>query len=137
MGMVKTKEDFFMGKFIVKTTKSGNFRFNLLATNGQVIATSQNYKSQKTCEEGIASVKNNALAHVEDQTVEGYEVLTHPKYELYQDNAGEYRFRLKAKNGQIIATGEGYASKANCQNGIASIGKNAPEAPVIVEEVEE
>jgi len=134
MDIAKDKEDIFMGKFIVKTTKSGNFRFNLLATNGQVIATSQNYKSQKTCEEGIASVKSNALAHVEDQTVEGYEVLTHPKYELYQDNAGEFRFRLKAKNGQIIVTGEGYASKANCQNGIASIGKNAPEAPVIVEE---
>ena len=133
-GIAKDKEDNVMGKFIVKTTASGAFKFNLLATNGQVIATSQNYKSLKTCEAGIASVKTNALAHVEDQTVEGYEVLTHPKYELYQDNAGEFRFRLKAKNGQIIATGEGYVNKANCQNGIASIGKNAPEAPVIVEE---
>ena len=123
-----------MGKFVVKTTKSGAYKFDLLATNGQVIATSQSYKSQKTCKEGIASVKVNALAHVEDQTVEGYEVLKHPKYELYQDKAGEYRFRLKAKNGQIIAVGEGYVNKANCQNGIASIGKNAPEAPVIVEE---
>lgn len=123
-----------MGKFVVKTTKSGAFKFDLLATNGQVIASSQSYKSQKTCEAGIASVKVNALVHVEDQTVEGYEVLKHPKYELYQDKAGEYRFRLKAKNGQIIAVGEGYASKANCQNGIASIGKNAPEASVIVEE---
>lgn len=123
-----------MGKFVVKTTKSGAYKFDLLATNGQVIATSQSYKSQKTCEAGIVSVKVNALAHVEDQTVEGYEVLKHPKYELYQDKAGEYRFRLKAKNGQIIAVGEGYVNKANCQNGIASIGKNAPEAPVIVEE---
>lgn len=125
-----------MGKFIVKTTKSGNFRFNLLATNGQVVATSQNYKSQKTCEAGVASVKVNALAHVEDQTVEGYEVLKHPKFELYQDNAGEFRFRLKASNGQIIASGEGYATKASCENGIASVGKNAPEAAVIVEEAE-
>ena len=123
-----------MGKFVVKTTKSGDYKFNLLATNGQVIATSQSYSSLKSCEAGVESVKNNALAHVEDQTVEGYETLTHPKYELYQDKAGEFRFRLKAKNGEIIATGEGYVSKANCQNGIASIGKNAPEAPVIVEE---
>lgn len=133
-GIAKDEEDNIMGKFIVKTTKSGAYRFNLLATNGQVIATSQNYKSQATCEAGVASVKANALAHVEDQTVEGFEVLKHPKYELYQDNAGEFRFRLKASNGQIIATGEGYANKVNCQNGIASIGKNAPEAPVIVEE---
>ena len=123
-----------MGKFIVKTTKSGEFKFNLLATNGQVIATSQSYSSQKACEAGIESVKNNALAHVEDQTVEEFEVLTHPKYEMYKDKAGEFRFRLKARNGEIIATGEGYASKANCKNGIASIGKNAPEATVIVEE---
>ncbi len=123
-----------MGKFVVKTTKSGDYKFNLLATNGQVIATSQGYSSQKACEAGIESVKANALAHVEDQTVEGYETLTHPKYELYKDKAGEFRFRLKARNGEIIVTGEGYASKANCQNGIASIGKNAPEAAVIVEE---
>ena len=123
-----------MGKFIVKTNKSGDYKFNLLATNGQVIATSQGYSSLKACEGGIESVKANALAHVEDQTVEGYEVLTHPKYELYKDKAGEFRFRLKARNGEIIVTGEGYTTKANCQNGIASIGKNAPEAPVIVEE---
>ena len=123
-----------MGKFIVKTTNSGDFKFNLLATNGQVIATSQGYSSMKACESGIESVRNNALAHIEDQTVEGFEALTHPKYELYKDKAGQFRFRLKARNGEIIATGEGYVSKANCKKGIASIGKNAPEAPVIVEE---
>ena len=122
-----------MGQFVIKTTKSGDYKFNLLATNGQVIAASQSYSSQKACEAGVESVKTNALAHVEDQTVEGYETLTHPKYELYKDKAGEFRFRLKARNGEIIVTGEGYASKANCQNGIASIGKNTPEAAVIVE----
>ena len=76
----------------------------------------------------------NAQVHVEDQTVEGYDLLLHPKYELYQDRSGEYRFRLKARNGEIIACEEGYASKAGCEKGIASIGKNAPEAAVIVEE---
>ncbi|MBQ2015857.1 MAG: YegP family protein [Clostridia bacterium] len=53
---------------------------------------------------------------------------------MYTDKAGEFRFRLKAKNGEIIATGEGYASKAGCKNGIESIRKNAPDAPVVVEE---
>ena len=56
----------------------------------------------------------------------------HPKYEVYTDKAGEFRFRLKAKNGEIIATSEGYKAKASAMNGIASIGRNAPDAKVEV-----
>jgi uncharacterized protein YegP (UPF0339 family) len=50
------------------------------------------------------------------------------KFEVYQDKRGEYRFRLKASNGQTIATGEGYKTKKSCLNGIESIRKNAPDA---------
>ena len=50
------------------------------------------------------------------------------KFEVYQDKRGEYRFRLKAGNGQVIATGEGYTTKKACMNGIESIRKNAPGA---------
>jgi uncharacterized protein len=53
------------------------------------------------------------------------------KFELYKDKAGEYRFRLKASNGQVIATGEGYSSKAGALNGIESIKTNAPGAEVV------
>ncbi|HKL11557.1 MAG TPA: YegP family protein [Clostridia bacterium] len=53
------------------------------------------------------------------------------KFEVYKDAKGEYRFRLKASNGQVIATGEGYKTKASCMNGIESIKKNAPEAKVV------
>jgi uncharacterized protein YegP (UPF0339 family) len=53
------------------------------------------------------------------------------KFEVYQDKAGEYRFRLKAPNGEVIATGEGYASKASCMNGIQSVIKNAPKAKIV------
>ena len=121
-----------MGKFIVKTTASGAYRFNLLATNGQVIAVSENYSSLDSCLNGIESVRKNAVAaKLEDQTVAGYEQQTHPKFEVYVDKAGEFRFRLKARNGEIIATGEGYKAKASCLNGIDSIGRNAPEAPVV------
>ena len=81
---------------------------------------------------GIESVRNNCAAVVEDQTVENFEVKKHPKYEVYTDKAGEFRFRLKAKNGEIIATSEGYKAKASAMNGIASIGKNAPDAKVEV-----
>ena len=54
------------------------------------------------------------------------------KFELYADAKGEYRWRLKASNGQTIATGgEGYASKANAKAGIESVRKNAPEAEIV------
>ena len=121
-------------KFEIKQTKNGGYRFNLIATNGQVIATSENYSSLDSCKNGVESVRKNCAAHVEDQTKEGFEALTHPKYEVYKDKAGEFRFRLKAKNGEIIATGEGYKAKASCLNGIDSIGRNAPEATVEVVE---
>ena len=123
-----------MGKFVITTTKSGEFTFTLKATNGQVILTaSESYSSEDGVKGGIESVQKNALAHVEDQTVENFETLTHPKYEVYQDKAGEYRFRLKAKNGQNIGKSEGYNTKASCLNGIESVGKNAPEAEIIAE----
>ena len=121
-----------MGKFVIKTMKNGEFTFALKATNGQVILEAgEGFKTVATCKNSIESVKKNALAHVEDQTVEGFETLTHPKYEVYQDKAGEFRFRLKARNGEIIATGEGYKAKASCLNGIDSIRRNAPDAEIV------
>ena len=123
-----------MGKFVVKQTKNG-FVFNLKAGNGEIIATSQTYSGEDACMNGIESVRKNAeLAKLEDQTVENVETVTNPKFEVYLDKRGEYRFRLKARNGEIIATGEGYKAKASCLNGIDSIRRNAPESPVVKEE---
>ncbi len=117
-----------MGKFIVKTVKTG-FTFNLLATNGQVIANSEVYTTKPACMNGVESVKKNApIAGLEDQTEGGS--ATNPKFELYADKAGEFRFRLKARNGEIIAVSEGYKAKTSCLNGIESVRKNAPDAPV-------
>ena len=113
-----------MGKFVLKQTATG-FKFDLKATNGQVIATSEVYTTEAACKNGIESVKNNCVGGVEDQTVENFETVKHPKFEVYTDKAGEFRFRLKATNGQIIATGEGYKSKSGCMNGIESVKKNA------------
>ncbi len=119
-----------MSKFVVREVPSG-VKFDLKHTNGQVIATSEIYKTKASCLKGVASVKKNAAAaKVEDQTKEGYETVTHPKFEMYKDKAGEFRFRLKARNGEIIATSEGYTTKAACENGIESVQKNAPEADV-------
>lgn len=121
-------------KFEIKQTKSGAYRFNLIATNGQVIATSESYSTLDSCKNGVESVRKNCAAHVEDQTKEGFEALTHPKYEVYQDKAGEFRFRLKATNGQVIAVSEGYKAKASCEDGIESVKKNAVDAPIVEQE---
>ena len=120
-----------MGKFVIKTVASG-IKFDLKAGNGEVIATSEVYTSKSACENGIESVRKNApVAAIEDQTIEGFATEKNPKFEVYKDNNGEYRFRLKATNGQIIATGEGYAAKASCLNGVESVRRNAPDAPVV------
>ena len=123
------------GKFVIITAKNGEFTFNLKASNGEVILTaSETYTTMSACENGIASVKKNSGVLIEDQT--RGEEQNCPKYELYKDKAGEFRFRLKASNGEIIGKSEGYKAKASAKKGIASIAKNAPEAPIVVIEPE-
>ena len=123
-----------MGKFVIKQAKTG-FMFNLKAGNGEVIATSETYTTLDACKNGVASVQKNApIAAIEDQTVKDFETQKNPKFEVYADKRGEFRFRLKAANGQIVAVGEGYKAKASCLNGIASIIKNAPDAAIVTEE---
>ena len=123
------------GKFVVVTAKNGEFTFNLKASNGEIILTaSETYPTMSACENGIESVKKNAAVSIEDQT--RGESQKHPKYELYKDKAGEFRFRLKSANGEIIGKSESYKAKASAKKGIASIAKNAPDAPVVVIEPE-
>ncbi len=122
-----------MGKFVIRETSTG-VKFDLKAGNGEVIATSEVYTTEAACQNGIASVQKNApVANVENQTVEGYAEEKHPKFEVYTDKAGEYRFRLKATNGQIIAVSEGYKALAGCMNGIESVKKNAVDAEIVKE----
>ncbi len=121
-----------MGKFTIKATKKG-FTFNLKAVNGEVIAVgSEVYTTLTSAKNGIASVSKNApIANLEDQTINGAEEQKNPKFEIYKDKAGQFRFRLKAKNGEIIACSEGYVKKDSCKKGIASVRRNALDAPVI------
>lgn len=119
-----------MGKFVIRKTNTG-IKFDLKATNGEVIATSEVYKTEASCRKGIASVQRNApVAAVENQTVKDFAKEKHPKFEVYTDKAGEYRFRLKATNGQIIAVGEGYKALASCLKGIESVRKNASNSKI-------
>ena len=123
-----------MGKFVVRTVKTG-IMFNLKAGNGETIATSEIYTTEAACLKGIASVVKNApVAPVENQTVEGFQTEKCPKFEVYKDKAGEFRYRLKATNGQIIAVSESYKALASCLNGVESVRKNAAENNIVKEE---
>ena len=123
-----------MGKYVIKPAKSGGFSFSLKAGNGEVIGTSEVYTTLDAAKNGCASVGKNALkANLEDQTVEGFEQPKHPKFQIYLDKAGEFRFRLLASNGENVLRSEGYTTKAGCKNGISSVVRNA-ESDVTVQE---
>lgn len=105
-----------MGKFVITTDKAGEFRFNLKATNGQVVLTSEGYKAKPSCLSGIESVKKNSALDerfVRKQTTTGH------------------KFDLKSSNGQVVGSSEVYKTIASMENGIASVKKNAAIATTV------
>ena len=108
-----------MGKFVISLRKNGEFQFNLLATNGQVILSSEGYTTKTACLNGVESVKKNAA--------------NPDRFEVKVAKNGKPFFNLKASNGQVIGSSQMYSSEATMKNGIASVAKNAPDAPVIEE----
>lgn len=119
-----------MGRFLIRAVASG-VKFDLLAANGECILTSEVYASAAACRKGIASVRKSApQASVEDLTQAGPSAPSNPKFQIYQDRAGQYRFRLKARNGETIAVSQAYAAKSSCLLGVESVRRNAPEADI-------
>ena len=102
---------------------AGKFRFRLRAANNKIVAVSEAYESKAACMNGVRSVQNNCSSHVEDQT-KSMKKLTNPKYELFTDASNEYRFHLKASNGEIIAASEGYETKEGVLNGIDAVQRS-------------
>lgn len=124
-------------KFQVKKTNTG-YNFLLIAANGQPVGSSQVYKSLKSATAGCEAVKSaSASAEIEDQTKEPVEEKKNPKFVIYLDKAGEFRFKLQSSNGQNILASEGYTTLKACQNGIASVVKNASESEIELPEEEE
>lgn len=122
-----------MSKFVIRAVSSG-IKFDLKAANGQSVASSEVYETRAACLRGIESVRKNApIAKIENQTEANFRSATNPKFELYLDRGGAYRFRLKARNGAIIAVSEGYSTRAACENGIDSVRKSAGEADITEE----
>lgn len=104
------------GKFVLKTAKNGEFHFNLLATNGQVILQSEMYKTKASAINGIESIKKNAASEA--------------NYDRLTSSNGKAYFTLKAANHQIIGQSQMYESVVSRDNGIASVMKNGPDAAV-------
>ena len=105
------------GKFEIKAGRTGKFRFNLKASNGQVILTSEAYETRSAAVKGITSVKKNAG--------------NDKRFERKVAKDGSVYFVLKASNGEPIGKSEMYKTKRSLESGVASVGKNAPDAPVV------
>lgn len=120
------------GTFDIKKTKDGRFVFNLYSANKVIIATSQIYSSSQSAKVGVKSVMANALkSPIEDSTLKHPNPQPFPKWEIYEDKAGEFRFRLYASNGSCVCHAKaGYATKSNCKRGIESIIRLAADAQI-------
>lgn len=105
------------GKFEVYKDKAGEHRFRLKAGNGEIILTGEGYKDKGGCANGIKSVQKNAT--------------NADRFEKKQTGSGKYRFNLKAGNHQVIGTSQSYDSESGCDNGIASVGRSAPDAKIV------
>ena len=122
----------YTGKFEINKSKDGKkFFFNLYASNKVGIATSQMYSSSQGALNGVKSVIANApTAPIEDQSLKKYETLPYPKWEIYVDNGGKFRFRLHASNGSCVCHSQGYTTKTACKNGIDSIIRSSKNAEI-------
>ena len=107
-----------MGKFVITLRKNGEYQFNLKASNGQVILTSEGYTTKPACLNGIESVKKNGPVA--------------ERYEVKEAKNGKPFFNLKATNGQVIGSSQMYASERTMKAGIASVMRNA-DSPVVEE----
>lgn len=105
-----------MGKFVISKRKNGEFQFNLVAGNGEIVLTSEGYASKPSCMNGVKSVMKNA-ADVK-------------RFESKVAKNGKFHFNLKASNGQVIGSSEMYDSQSTCENGIVSVKKNVVGAKI-------
>ena len=104
------------GKFELYNSTNGQFRFRLKAGNGEPILSSEAYQSKSGAENGIKSVKTNALNDA--------------RYERKESSSGQPFFVLKAGNGEPLGRSETYSSNSAMENGIESVKRNAPEAAI-------
>lgn len=110
-----------MGKFVITKRKDGEFQFNLKAGNGEIILTSEGYKTKDGCKKGIESVRVNS--QIDD------------RFERKVSTNDKYYFVLKAGNGEPIGKSQMYATKQGMESGITSVKNNAPDAEIVDETI--
>ncbi|MBC7777215.1 MAG: YegP family protein [Phycisphaerae bacterium] len=105
-----------MGKFVITQRKDGEFQFNLKASNGQTVLTSQGYAAKASCLNGIESVRTNSADDA--------------RFECQSSANDKFYFTLKSSNGQVVGNSQMYESVVSRDNGIESVKNNAPDATV-------
>lgn len=113
-----------MGKFIIKKAKEG-LSFSFVASDGNTLGSSEVYTSKASVKGGIASVKKNAGAAVEDLTIKDHKVEKTPKWEVFKDKAGGFRFRLIATNGKNVIHTSAYKSHDDAVKALTTLKKTA------------
>lgn len=103
-------------KYHLKKASDGQFLFNLHASNGEIVLTSELYRAKPSAIGGIESVRSNSQH-------EG-------AFELKVASNGKHYFVLKASNGQVVGQSQMYASKATADAGVAAVKRYAAEAPI-------
>ena len=124
----------YHGKFVIKKTDKGHFVYKLFAYGNKCVAIgAQAYESLSGVKGGIASVSRiAATSPIENQTLKSYETLKFPKWEIYADKKGEFRLRLYAANGNLVATtNDGYLSVSAAKKGIESVARAAEGAAIV------
>jgi uncharacterized protein YegP (UPF0339 family) len=106
------------GKFEVFEDKAHKFRFRLKAGNGEVVAVGEAYEAKASAHKGCEAVQRAAAGG--------------GKFEVYEDKAHKFRFRLKAGNGEVVAVGEAYESESGAEKGTEAV-KRAAEGAAIVD----
>ena len=116
-----------MGKFQIRKTATG-FTFELQAANGEVVAVSEVYRTCAACKKGIQGIIKCASAAPIANLREENRLPSNPRFEIFSDRVGNFRFRLRARNGKIIASSQGYSTYGACLHGIESVRRNAQES---------
>ena len=102
---------------MIMTDAKGEFRFNLVAANGQVILSSEGYTTKANCLNGVESVRRHASEE--------------HRFERSISRTGAYHFNLKAANGQVVGTSQMYERSGDMEHGIRSVMAHAPGAHVL------
>lgn len=115
-----------MESFSIRSVDAG-ILFDILTMGGDILGTSEIYRTKSACIHGTESVKKSSQTrNIEDQTKENFEELGYPKFILLRELDGSFEFRLCSRTGELLFTSTEFESKSKCMEGIERVRRNAP-----------